>query len=133
VVQYGIYDPMTTVYDPSLGTFTRRPFLNAGGSLATRIPADRIDPVTAWLINQYPAPNFLDPRQQNVASGGCLTLCNNYQSSYASGQTTHSVVIKVDHQISEKHKLFGEWLFNPSYYSFLKLPITYQMSQHRRH
>ena len=43
-----IYDPLTTAAQPG-GTFTRQPF---PGNV---IPADRWDPVTAKLINAYPA------------------------------------------------------------------------------
>jgi Carboxypeptidase regulatory-like domain len=124
VVQYGLYDPLTTKYSPSLGTYTRQPFTNSSGGLAASIPPNRIDPVAFWYLNQYPAPNFLDPRQQNAAAGGCLNTCNNYEGYFGSGQTTQSIVVRVDHEISEKSRLFVEWLYNPTSYSLLKLPWT---------
>src|SRR5262249_53367167 len=111
VQQFGIYDAMTTKYDPSIGHFTRPPFLNPDGSLATSLPANRIDPIGQYIMNTFPLPNFLDPRQQNAAAGGCLNLCNNFEGGNASGQTTYNVVVKIDHEISEKNRLFGEWLF----------------------
>jgi hypothetical protein len=122
VVQYGLYDPMTTTYDAAQGVFNRQPFLNSDGSLATSLPANRLDPTSMWFMSQYPVPNFLDPRQQDAAAGGCLNTCNNYRSTYSDSQTTHSVVVKVDHEISEKDKLFVEWLWNPTYYKFISLP-----------
>ncbi len=98
------------------------PFLNPDGTLATKLPPDRLDPVAVWFMNQFPTPNFLDPREQDASRGGCLNTCNNYRGSYGSAQTTHSVVAKVDHQISEKNKLFVEWLYNPTGYHFFDLP-----------
>jgi hypothetical protein len=55
-------------------------------------------------------------------SGGCASTCNNYIGTVGSSQTTHNISIKVDHEISEKHKLFAEWLFNPSYYTNYRYP-----------
>jgi hypothetical protein len=115
---------MTTKFDPATGLYVRQPFRNPDGSLATSIPASRLDPVVLWYLNQYPLPNYLDPLQQNPATGGCLSLCNNFRGTLGSGQTTHNVSIKVDHQINEKNKLFAEWLFNPTYYQNFRLPWT---------
>jgi hypothetical protein len=120
VRQYGIYDPLTTTYNAEEGVYTRKPFLNANGTLATSLPANRIDPTAQWIMNQFPAPNFVDPRQQNAAAGGCLNTCNNYQSTYGNSQTGHSIVAKVDHEISQKDKLFVDYLWNPGAYRFLR-------------
>lgn len=124
IAQFGIYDPMSTKFDPTANLFRRQPFLNPDGSLATSIPANRLDPVAQFYMSQFPLPNYLDPRQQNAANGGCLNLCNNLFGVVGSGQTTHNVSIKIDHQKSEKNKLFAEWLFNPSYYKNYHLPWT---------
>ena len=120
---YGIYDPLTTKPGAG-GIYVRQPFLNPDGSLATSIPASRLDPVAQWYVGQYPQPNYLDPLQQNAAAGGCLDLCNNFRGLLGSSQTAHNISAKVDHLISEKNKLFVEWLFNPSYYQNFKLPWT---------
>jgi len=123
IAQYGMYDPMSTKYDPNASSYyTRDQFTNPDGSMATSLPGDRIDHVAQWYVNQYPLPNYLDPREQNFSEGGCLNTCNNYISSAGSSQTTHSVSLKVDHVLSEKHRLFAEWLFNPTYYQNFKLP-----------
>ncbi len=124
VAQHGIYDPMTTKFDPATGLYVRQPFLNPNGTLATSIPQSRLDPVALWYMSQYPLPNYLDPLQQNPATGGCLSLCNNFRGLLGSGQTTHNLSVKVDHEISEKNKLFVEWLFNPTYYQNFRLPWT---------
>lgn len=69
VVQFGIFDPMSTKFDPTTNLFRRQPFLNPDGSLATSVPANRLDPVAVFYMSQFPTPNYLDPRQQNAASG----------------------------------------------------------------
>jgi len=122
VVQYGLYDPLTTKYNSSLGYFTRQPFTNPDGTLATSLPANRLDQSALFFLNSFPTPNFLDPRQQNAAAGGCLNLCNNFEGTYGSRQTTQSGVVKIDHQISSKQKLFVDWLYKLTNYSFGKVP-----------
>src|SRR5262249_49474410 len=104
------------------GYFTREALLNPDGTLATKLPQGRFDPVAQWFMNQFPAPNYLDPREQDASRGGCLNLCNNFRSNFGSSQTTQGVVVKVDHQIGTKNKFFAEWLFNPTDYSHLQLP-----------
>jgi hypothetical protein len=122
VRQFGLYDPLTTKYNPNTFFFERQPFLNPDGSRATGVPADRLDRVALFYLNEYPFPNYLDPLQQDFSKGGCLNLCNNYRGDVGSSQTTHNVSIKVDHQFSDKNKLFVEWLYNPTYYANYKLP-----------
>jgi hypothetical protein len=123
VAQFGIYDPMSTKRDPSSPTgYSRQPFLGPNGSLATRLPASRLDPIALWWINQYPAPNYLDPLQQDASAGGCLNLCNNYLSETGNRQTTHNISFKIDQQIGRKNKFFAEWLVNPTYYRNYKVP-----------
>jgi hypothetical protein len=124
VAQYGLYDPLSTTYNAQTGTFVRQPFLNNNGTYATSIPASRIDPTAQYLLNQYPAPNYLDPTQQNAATGGCLSTCNNYLSHYGSSQNANNVTIKGDHAINDKNKLFVEWLYDPTTYSLSSLPWT---------
>jgi hypothetical protein len=124
VSEFGLYDPMTTKFDPSTGFYVRQPFLNPDGTLATSLPTNRLDPVAMWYMKQYPNPNYLDPLQQNAATGGCLNLCNNFLGTTGSSQTTHNLSFKVDHQINDKHKFFAEWLFNPTYYANYELPWT---------
>ena len=113
---------MTTNTTLRSGSSYRQPFLNPDGSLATSLPANRLNSVAQFLVNTYPAPNFLDPRQQNAAAGGCLNRCNNYEGSYSSSQTSHNMALKVDHEINAKNRLFVEWLYHPTYYRFLSLP-----------
>jgi hypothetical protein len=110
-----IYNPYsTTGPDPSTGLYSRTPFSTPV------VPSNLVDPVAAFYLSSYPNPNFLDPLQQGP--GGCLDTCNNYIGPVGSSLTTHNVSVKIDHQISDKHKLFAEWLFNPSYYANYRYP-----------
>src|SRR5262249_25259267 len=84
------------------------------------IPANRIDPLAAFYVSSYPNPNYLDPLQQGP--GGCQNLCNNFVGPVGSSLTTHNVSIKIDHALTDKHKFFVEWLFNPSYYTNFRYP-----------
>ncbi len=109
-----LYDPFSTTGPDANGLFHRTPFATP------MIPPDRIDPLAAFYLASYPDPNFLDPLQQGPS--GCGNLCNNFLGDAGTSQTTHNISIKVDHTISQKHKLFAEWLFNPSYYTNFKYP-----------
>src|SRR5262249_28057623 len=103
-----IYDPYSTTGPDAEGLYHRTPFPTAV------IPSSRIDPLAKFYADSFPTPNFLDPLQQGAS--GCGALCNNYLSAVGSSQTTHNMSLKVDHQLRENSRLFGEFLFNPSYY-----------------
>ncbi len=109
-----LYDPYTTIGPDVNGLFHRTAFPTPV------IPPNRIDPLAAFYLSSYPDPNFVDPLQQGP--GGCGITCNNFIGPVGSSQTTHNVSVKIDHNISERHKLFGEWLFNPSYYTNFRYP-----------
>jgi len=109
-----VFDPSTTTFDASTGLYHRTAFAN------NTIPSNRIDSLAAYYLSTYPAPNFVDPLQQGPS--GCGTYCNNFIGTVGSSQTTHNISIKIDHSISEKQKLFVEWLFNPSYYANYRYP-----------
>ena len=83
-----IYDPQTTTAAGS--SYTRTPF---GGNM---IPRDRFDPVTAKLINAYPAPQT-----------GALT--NNYISNMAQLQNWDQGDVRVDHQITSNDMFFARY------------------------
>jgi hypothetical protein len=111
-----LYDPYTTTGPDSNGLFHRTPFTTPV------IPANRIDPLAAFYLSTYPNPNYADPLQQGPS--GCKNLCNNYLGAVGSSLTTHNISVKVDHTLSERHKLFAEWLFNPSYYTNFRYPYN---------
>ncbi len=108
-----LYDPLTTTQDAN-GFYHRTPFPTPV------IPENRMDPLARFYVNSFPNPNYLDPLQQGP--GGCGNLCNNYIGDVGSSLTTHNVSLKIDHTISDRHKLFVAWLFNPSYYTNFKYP-----------
>lgn len=109
-----LYDPYSTTGPDAQGNFHRTP-------LATPVvPAGQIDPVAAFYVASFPSPNFVDPLSPCSASQP--VVCDNYIGAVGSSMTTHNFSIKIDHQINDKHKLFGEWLFNPSYYQNFKYP-----------
>jgi hypothetical protein len=109
-----LYDPYTTTGPDENGYYHRTPFTTPV------IPASRIDPVAAYYVNSFPNPNYVDPLQQGP--DGCGNLCNNYIGDVGSSLTTNNASVKIDHIINDKHRLFGTWLYNPSYYSNYKYP-----------
>jgi len=109
--------PDRCIYDP----YTYNAATNSRAPFATPvIPSGRIDPLAAFYVASFPAPNFLDPLQQ--VPGGCLNTCNNFIGPVGSSQTTHNFSVKIDHELSPKNKLFTEWLFNPVYYTNFRYP-----------
>ncbi|MFB3923359.1 MAG: carboxypeptidase regulatory-like domain-containing protein [Terriglobia bacterium] len=109
-----LYDPYTTTGPDAEGLFHRTPFATPV------IPTDRIDPLAAFYVSSFPDPNFVDPL--SPCSTSTPVVCDNFIGAVGSSQTTHNISIKIDHQASDKHKLFAEWLFNPSYYQNFKYP-----------
>ncbi len=105
-----IYDPFSTIWNDAKGWFDRDPFVTPV------IPADRIDPLAKFYLDSIPDPNFVDPLSP------CGIYCNNYLGDVGSSMTTHNLSVKVDHNISDKGRLFATWLFNPSYYNNYKYP-----------
>jgi hypothetical protein len=93
--QYQIYDPATTRPHPTqAGRFIRDPF---PGNI---IPANRIDPVAKNILSFYPLPN-----QAGTADGA-----NNYTNPTAVAfETYYTVTSRVDHNFSEKHRLYGRF------------------------
>jgi len=100
----------STTFDETKGEYHRTPFLTPV------VPPGSIDPLAAFYLSSYPDPNFVDPL------ANCGITCNNYIGTVGSSQTTHNISVKIDHEISQKNKLFGEWLFNPSYYTNFRYP-----------
>lgn len=109
-----LYDPYSTTGPDTNGLFHRTPFPTPV------IPTGRIDPVAAFYAQSFPDPNFVDPLQQGT--GGCGILCNNYLGVAGSSQSTHNASVKIDHTLTNNHKLFVEWLYNPIYYTNFRYP-----------
>jgi hypothetical protein len=87
-----IYDPATT---RRVGNaFVRDPFPG------NKIPASRINPLAAKLINLFPLPN---------AAGDAITKANNYLLSFKDPVFDNGYVIRLDHRFSERHQIFGRF------------------------
>jgi hypothetical protein len=87
-----IYDPATT---RQVGTaFVRDPFPG------NKIPAARINPIAAKLINLFPLPN---------AAGDSVTRANNYLLSFKDPVFDNGLVARIDHRFSERHAIFGRF------------------------
>jgi outer membrane receptor protein involved in Fe transport len=103
-----IYDPLTTVTLPG-GGFARQPF---PGNI---IPADRWDPVTAKLMNAYPAP---------TSSG----LSNNLVTSPTRTQDWNQFDVRVDHNENEGNHFLARYSWsktattNPYTFPAVQLP-----------
>lgn len=87
------------IFDPAMprqvGTaFVRDPFPG------NRIPANRINPVAARLINLFPLPN---------AAGDPVTKANNFLLSFKDPVFDNGFVARVDHRFSERHAIFGRF------------------------
>jgi hypothetical protein len=87
-----IYDPETTVSSGS--GYVRESFLDETGKNA--IPANRIDPVAAKIIQYYPLPN------RPGGAGGV----NNFFASGVSKLNIDTYDAKVDEVINERNRLF---------------------------
>jgi hypothetical protein len=83
-----IYDPLTTVADPTRpGSYVRSPFPN------NQIPAGRINPITQSLLQFYPAPTLPG-------------ITNNYAVSATRAGNTSKYYGRIDESLGEKNKLF---------------------------
>jgi carboxypeptidase family protein/TonB-dependent receptor-like protein len=86
-----IYDPATTRTDAN-GNIVRDPF---PGNI---IPSSRFDPVAVNFLKYYVPPT--DPSK----------FVNNYVASTQATRSTDQWGIKIDHKLSDNHKIFGSYL-----------------------
>src|SRR5262245_16157050 len=86
---YQIYDPFSIVQNAN-GTTTRQPLVG------NRIPANRINPVGARIAGLYDAPN-----QAGTADG-----INNYSKGKNAQDTYWNHIIRIDHNVSDKQRLY---------------------------
>ena len=97
---------LNPIYDPATGrsvngTWVRDPF---PGNI---IPAGRIDPVGAKIASIYPAPNTVPP--------GAVNWQNNYFSPLFTQYFFPNVVARVDHNFSDKERIYGRVVYNNQY------------------
>ena len=113
--QYQIYDPFTTQPQTG-GRFRRAPL---PGNI---IPASRIDPSAKNILKYYPAPN----------QAGTADFLNNYARTRQDSQDLYQPVARVDHNFSEKYRLFGRYSHSNFYGHFDKLIADSNVRGRRR-
>jgi hypothetical protein len=102
-----IYDSTTTRADSSRpGQFVRDPF---PGNM---IPSGRINGISKNVVTYYPEPN---------RAGTTAQLVNNFLQTGKSVTHTDNYFARVDHVLTEKHRLFGRFGYSP-YSNFSTLP-----------
>ncbi|MBI4910726.1 MAG: TonB-dependent receptor [Acidobacteria bacterium] len=89
---YQIYDPLTTTAAAG-GRFARTPF---PGNI---LPSARLDKTAQNLLQFYPEPNL----------AGLPNGTNNYQTQSSNINRQVSLVSKVDHNFSDRHRMFVRW------------------------
>jgi hypothetical protein len=95
----GIYDPCAGNTDPNF-VCPRTQF--SDGGILNKIPAGKIDPIGQNLINLYP--------HANVA--GAVFPLPNFRTVTLDTRPQWQFDIKLDHQISDKHKISGRYSRN---------------------
>jgi hypothetical protein len=94
---------LNTIYDPATGqtvngTWVRSPF---PGNI---IPSNRFDTVGSNMANAYPVPNIVSP--------GPVNWQNNYFSSLYTWYVFPNIVARVDHNFSQKERIYGRYVYN---------------------
>lgn len=95
---------LMTVYDPLSGrqdgaNWVRTPFT---GNV---IPGSQINPTSAKIVSLYPDPNSLTP--------GSPDWQNNFVLAPNKGRFDfHNYNLRVDHNVSARHRLYGRWSWN---------------------
>ncbi len=96
--QYQIYDP-ATIAPATGGRYSRQPF---AGNI---IPANRISPIATAIAKYWPAPNVT----------GTADGTNNFSiQNRAEPITYYNHLARIDHVLTEKHRLFGRYAFRQS-------------------
>ncbi len=138
-VNYGIYDPYSTVGPNANGQFQRTAFgtpLVPNGCLntvidasptptcrfSTQIPTNRLDPTAMFFLNSFPMPNYVNPLSNCPMGKNGYAICSNYLGTIGSSQDPYNISIKLDHQLSEKSHLFIDVLTNPGQYDIYRTP-----------
>ncbi|MCU0245264.1 MAG: TonB-dependent receptor [Bryobacter sp.] len=92
-----IYDPNTTVANPSGSGFVRTPF---AGNI---IPTNRLDPVSVQYLQFLPLPN--------QAPSNTFSQANNWIGQVSEKRDMNQYTTKIDHRFSDKNTLFGRYMY----------------------
>src|SRR5580765_1213221 len=95
--QIQIYDPNTTVANPSGSGFVRTPF---AGNV---IPTNRLDPVSLKMLQFYPLPNR--------TPSNAFTNASNWIGQVNEVRHMNQYTVKADHRISEKNTISGRFMY----------------------
>jgi hypothetical protein len=96
-----IYDPLTTLVNPSGSGYIRTPF---PGNI---IPTSRLDPVAQAMNQFYPAPN--------LTPSNAFTQANNYESINSGAQNMQQYTLRGDQRISASDSLFARFTYFDAY------------------
>ncbi len=98
--KYQIYDPLTTVFNPTSGLYERQPFAN------NIIPANRIiNPMYKFYEKLYPLPN-------HPPGEGADTSNNYFNANIPYNWDYKAVQNRIDYVQSETNKFFFRWSYN---------------------
>ncbi len=92
----GIYDPCAGNTDPN---FVCPHAQFSDGGILNKIPADKVDPIGQKLLNLYPHANV----------EGAVYPDPNFRAVTLQSDPGWQFDVKLDHQISEKHKISGRY------------------------
>jgi hypothetical protein len=95
--QIQIYDPNTTVANPSGSGFVRTPF---AGNV---IPTNRLDPVSVKMLQFYPLPNR--------TPSNAFTNASNWIGQVNEVRHMNQYTVKADHRISDKNTISGRFMY----------------------
>ncbi|MEJ7608457.1 MAG: carboxypeptidase-like regulatory domain-containing protein [Bryobacteraceae bacterium] len=87
-----IYDPATTIPNPSGAGFLRTAFPG------NRIPSNRFDPAAVKLLSFVPLPN---------GPGSTAALVNNFSWAQQFAINSNQWSVRLDHSFSDRHTIFG--------------------------
>ena len=93
---YPIYDPASTIQNPSGNGWTRTLF---PGNI---IPSNRFDPVTLKLLSYVSLPNTTPINQ--------YTNQNNFYNVAGTGLTSHQVMLRFDQRISSRNQMYVRYM-----------------------
>lgn len=91
---YPLYDPSTTVCNPTCSATTRTQFMGSG-SQPNVIPSSEINAMGQKLANLFPKPNIT-----------CTLPCGNYLVPLHNSVTTNNETFRVDQNFGDKDRLY---------------------------
>jgi hypothetical protein len=92
-----IYDPDTTVANPSGSGFVRQVF---AGNI---VPSNRLDPVSKAMLQFFPLPN--------QAPSNAFTNSNNWIGQVSENRDMNQYTGKVDHRFSDNNTVFVRYMY----------------------